>query len=71
MLICFIQKATERKRLVRPRIVIGVPSEITHVEKRAVIDIAYRAKGSEVNLVEQAMVAFIGAGLPVTEAAGT
>jgi rod shape-determining protein MreB len=56
--------------LVHPRIVIGVPSEITQVEKRAVIDSAYRAKASEVHLVEQAMVAAIGAGLPITEPSG-
>jgi len=63
-------KAHGRKVLVHPRIVIGVPSEITQVEKRAVIDSAYRAKASEVHLVEQAMVAAIGAGLPVTEPSG-
>jgi rod shape-determining protein MreB len=56
--------------LVHPRIVIGVPSEITQVEKRAVMDSAYRAKASEVHLVEQAMVAAIGAGLPITEPSG-
>jgi len=70
MLNYFIQKAHGRKVLVHPRIVIGVPSEITQVEKRAVIDSAYRAKASEVHLVEQAMVAAIGAGLPVTEPSG-
>src|SRR5881628_929626 len=70
MLGYFIQKAHGRKVLVHPRIVIGVPSEITQVEKRAVIDSAYRAKASEVHLVEQAMVAAIGAGLPVTEPSG-
>src|SRR3989449_3162782 len=70
MLNYFIQKAHNRKMLVHPRIVIGVPSEITQVEKRAVMDSAYRAKASEVYLVEQAMVAAIGAGLPVTEPSG-
>jgi len=70
MLNYFIHKAHGRKVLVHPRIVIGVPSEITQVEKRAVIDSAYRAKASEVHLVEQAMVAAIGAGLPVTEPSG-
>jgi len=50
--------------------VIGVPSEITPVEKRAVQDSAYRAKASEVHLVEQAMMAAIGAGLPITEPSG-
>ncbi|MCC7237242.1 MAG: rod shape-determining protein [Bryobacterales bacterium] len=70
MLNYFIQKAHGRKMLVHPRIIIGVPSEITQVEKRAVIDSAYRAKASEVHLVEQAMVAAIGAGLPITEPSG-
>src|SRR6478609_5515654 len=70
MLNYFIQKAHGRKMLVHPRIIIGVPSEITQVEKRAVIDSAYHAKASEVYLVEQAMVAAIGAGLPITEPAG-
>ncbi len=53
-----------------PRIIMGIPSEITDVEKRAVLDAAYRAKASEVHLVDQAMVAAIGAGLPVTDATG-
>ena len=70
MLNYFIQKAHGRKLLVHPRIVIGVPSEITPVEKRAVTDSARRAKASEVYLVEQALVAAIGAGLPVTEPSG-
>ena len=70
MLNYFIHKAHGRKVLVHPRIIIGVPSEITQVEKRAVIDSAYRAKASEVHLVEQAMVAAIGAGLPITEPSG-
>jgi len=70
MLNYFIQKAHNRKMMVHPRIVIGVPSEITQVEKRAVEDSAYRAKASEVFLVEQAMVAAIGAGLPITEPSG-
>lgn len=70
MLTYFIRKAHGRKLLVHPRIVIGVPSEITQVEKRAVIDSAYRSKASEVYLVEQAMVAALGAGLPVSEPSG-
>jgi len=70
MLQNFIQKAHQRKRLVHPRIVMGIPSETTDVERRAVLDAAYRAKASEVHLVDQAMVAAIGAGLPVTEATG-
>jgi rod shape-determining protein MreB len=70
MLNYFILKAHGRKLMVHPRIVIGVPSEITQVEKRAVIDSAYKARASEVYLVEQALVAAIGAGLPVTEPSG-
>src|SRR5882757_7879418 len=62
MLNYFIRKAHNRKMLVHPRIVIGVPSEITQVEKRAVMDSAYRAKASEVHLVEQNMVVDIGGG---------
>src|SRR6478609_6804329 len=70
MLTYFIKKAHKRKKLVHPRIVIGVPSETTEVEKRAVLDSTYRAKASEVHLVEQAMVAALGAGLPITEPSG-
>ena len=70
MLAYFIQKAHNRKVWVAPRIVIGIPSEITQVEKRAVKDSALRAKASEVFLVDQAMAAAIGAGLPVTEPSG-
>jgi len=71
MLNYFIQKAHNRKMFVHPRIVIGVPSEITQVEKRAVQDSAFRAKASEVYLVEQAMMAAIGSGLPITEPSGS
>jgi len=70
MLNYFIQKAHQRRTLVHPRIIISIPSEITQVEKRAVTDAAYRAKAAEVHLVEQAMMAAIGAGLPVTEPGG-
>ena len=70
MLDYFIKKAHNRTFGVRPRIVIGVPSEITQVEKRAVKDSAYRAKATEVHMVEQAMAAAIGAGLPITEPSG-
>jgi rod shape-determining protein MreB len=70
MLKYFIKQAHGRNHLVSPRIVIGIPAEITQVEKRAVQESALRAKASEVFLVEQAMVAAIGAGLPITEACG-
>src|SRR6185503_10189092 len=59
MLAHFIKKAHNRTMWVRPRIVIGVPSEITQVEKRAVKDSAYRAKASEVYLVDEAIIQFI------------
>jgi rod shape-determining protein MreB len=70
MLGYFIKKAHGRKRFIRPRLVIGVPSEITQVERRAVKDSAHRAKASEVHLVEEGMAAAIGAGLPIMEASG-
>lgn len=70
MLQYFITKAHNRKMLVHPRIIIGVPSQITLVERRAVVDSALRANASEVHLVEQPMMAAIGAGLPVTEPGG-
>ncbi len=70
MLEYFIRKAHGRSFFVRPRIIISVPSEITPVEKRAVKDSALRAGASEVYLVEQAMAAAIGAGLPITEPSG-
>ena len=70
MLTHFFRKAHRRSGWLRPRVVIGVPSEITQVERRAVKDSAMRAKASEVHLVEEAMAAAIGAGMPITEAAG-
>src|ERR687885_2521729 len=70
MLQHFIRKAHNGKTWVSPRVVIGIPSEITQVERRAVEDSAYRAKASEVYLVEEAMCAAIGAGLPITEPHG-
>jgi len=71
MLSHFIQQAHQRRVWVRPRVVVGVPSEITPVEKRAVVEAASRARASEVYLVEQAMVAAVGAGLPVSEPVGS
>ena len=70
MLSHFIRKAHNRNAFVRPRIIIGIPSEVTQVEKRAVRDSALKAKASEVYLVDQAMAAAIGAGLPITEPSG-
>src|SRR5919206_2697876 len=65
-----LRKANKRSGWLRPRVVIGVPSEITQVERRAVKDSAMRAKASEVHLIEEAMAAAIGAGMPITEASG-
>jgi len=70
MLSHFIRKAHNRNTFVRPRIIIGIPSEVTQVEKRAVKDSALKAKAAEVYLVDQAMAAAIGAGLPITEPSG-
>jgi rod shape-determining protein MreB len=70
MLGYFIKKANGHRRFVRPRLVIGVPSQITQVERRAVRDSAFRARASEVYLVEEGMAAAIGAGLPITDACG-
>ena len=70
MISYFIRRANNGRVWVRPRIVIGVPSGITQVEERAVKDTAYRAKATEVYLIEEAMAAAIGAGLPITEPSG-
>src|SRR5512145_2186684 len=70
MLHYFINKVHRRRTLVRPRIVIGVPSGITQVEKRAVRDSAMQAGAREVYLIEEPMAAAIGAGLPIQEPGG-
>lgn len=70
MLRYFIRKVHSRRRLVRPRIIIGVPSGITQVEKRAVRESAESAGAREVYFIEEPMAAAIGAGLPVTEPRG-
>lgn len=71
MLRHFINKSHNRSAFVRPRIVIGVPSGITGVEKRAVLDAAMHAGAREAYLVEEPMAAAIGANLPVSEAQGS
>jgi len=67
MLRHFIRKVHNRTTLVRPRIIICVPSGITQVEKRAVRESAESAGAREVFLIEEPMAAAIGAGLPITE----
>lgn len=67
MLRYFIRKAHGERKIMRPRVVIAIPSGITAVEKRAVLDSAERAGARRVYLVEEPMAAAIGAGLPVTE----
>jgi rod shape-determining protein MreB len=72
MMTHFIRKAHRQiGSWARPRVVIGVPTEITPVERRAVKDSAFRAKASEVHLVDEPMAAAYGAGLPITEPAGS
>lgn len=70
MLRYFIARASNRRTLVKPRIVICVPFGITEVEKRAVKESAESAGAREVYLIEEPMAAAIGAGLPITEASG-
>lgn len=72
MLRYFITKVHDRRAVIhlRPRIIIGVPSRITQVEKRAVRESAELAGAREVYLIEEAMAAAIGAGLPITEPSG-
>jgi rod shape-determining protein MreB len=70
MLMHFVRKAHGKRPLLRPRLVIGVPPEITPVERRAVKDSGFRVKASEVHLVDEPMAAALGAGLPVSEAVG-
>ncbi len=70
MLRYFIRRVHDRRTMVRPRIVIAVPSGITEVEKRAVRESAMLAGAREVFLIEEPMAGAIGAGLPVTEPSG-
>lgn len=70
MLRYFINKASRRRTLFRPRVVICVPSGVTEVEKRAVIDAALQAGAREAYLIEEPMAAAIGSGLPVHEPTG-
>ena len=67
----FLNKATRRSRLRRPRVIISVPSGVTEVEKRAVIDATLSAGAKDARGIEEPMAAAIGAGLPVEEPTGT
>ncbi|MGM0419543.1 MAG: rod shape-determining protein [Bacillota bacterium] len=70
MLRYFITRAHKRTRLVRPRIIVCVPSGVTEVEKRAVLDAAQQAGARKAYLIEEPMAAAIGSNLPVNEPAG-
>jgi rod shape-determining protein MreB len=70
MLRYFIAKASRKRTLMRPRVVVAVPSGVTEVEKRAVKDAAQQAGARECITIEEPMAAAIGAGLPVHEPTG-
>jgi rod shape-determining protein MreB len=70
MLRYFIRKIHNRKSMIRPRIIVCVPSGITQVEKRAVRDSAQQAGAREVYLVEEPMAAAVGANMPIQEPSG-
>ena len=70
MLRYFIRKVHKSRHLVRPRMIIAIPSGITEVEKRAVQDSARHAGAREVHMIEEPMAAAIGVGLPIQEPAG-
>jgi rod shape-determining protein MreB len=70
MLKHFIARVNEGKTLVAPRIVIGIPSGVTGVERRAVMDAASQAGARDVYLIDEPVAAAIGAGLPVAEPTG-
>jgi len=70
MLKYFIKRVSEGSPLARPRIVIGIPSGVTGVERRAVMDAATQAGAKEVFLIDEPVAAAIGAGLPVADPTG-
>lgn len=70
MLKHFIRRVNEGNSLMRPRIVIGIPSGVTGVERRAVMDAAIHAGASDVRLIDEPVAAALGAGLPVSEPTG-
>lgn len=71
MLRYFIRKATQKKSIFQPRVVVCVPSGVTEVEKRAVEEATIQAGAKDAFLIEEPMAAAIGAGLPVQEATGS
>jgi len=71
MLAYFIRKALRGRSLIRPRVIVGIPSGVTEVEKRAVVDATLHAGAREAYLIEEPMAAAIGAGLPVSEPVGS
>ncbi len=71
MLAYFIRKAANGRMWIRPRVVVGIPSGCTEVEKRAVIDATIQAGARDAYLIEEPMAAAIGAGLPVSEPVGS
>lgn len=70
MLKYFIAKASQRRSLLRPRVVVSVPSGVTGVERRAVMDATLSAGAREAHVIEEPMAAAIGAGLPIEEPTG-
>ena len=71
MLTYFIERVHRRKTFAYPRVMVGVPSGVTEVEKRAVIDASINAGAREAHVIEEPMAAAIGAGLPVSEPCGS
>jgi rod shape-determining protein MreB len=71
MLSYFIRKGMRGRSLLKPRVIVGIPSGVTEVEKRAVIDATLQAGAREAYLIEEPMAAAIGAGLPVSEPVGS
>jgi rod shape-determining protein MreB len=71
MIMYFIRRAVNGRMWIRPRVVIGIPSGCTEVEKRAVVDATLQAGARDAYLIEEPMAAAIGAGLPVSDPIGS
>ncbi|MDR7544539.1 MAG: rod shape-determining protein [Armatimonadota bacterium] len=71
MMTYFIRRAANGRMWIRPRVVVGIPSGCTEVEKRAVVDATLQAGARDSYLIEEPMAAAIGAGLPVSEPIGS